>query len=93
MSMFIQGASENQDVIEIDRDNSLYNKVLEDLIHHSLECHWTIGETKVHYQGLKEALVGVEWHLPLVTLSDTDIIVSLVHIELGEIVCALEAMD
>jgi hypothetical protein len=35
----------------------------------------------------------VENGLPLVTLSDTDIIVSLAHIELGKIVYALEAID
>jgi hypothetical protein len=71
--MFIQRASEDQDVIEIHGDDSLHD---EDLIYHSLEYCWTIGETKVHYQGIKEALIGVECCFPLITLADTDIIVS-----------------
>jgi hypothetical protein len=58
-----------------------YDKVLEDHIHHSLEG------------GLKDASVHAECCLLLVVLSDIDIIVSLVHIELGEIVYTLEAMD
>jgi hypothetical protein len=58
-----------------------------------LECGWTIGETKVHYQGLKEALGGAKCHIPLVALLDMDIIVSPVHIELGEVACAFEVMD
>jgi hypothetical protein len=66
---------------------------LQDLIHHSLEGGWTIGETKVHHQQLKEASICVEGSLPLVAIPDTDIIVSPVHIELGEIVCTLEVMD
>jgi hypothetical protein len=66
---------------------------MEDLIYHNLECRWTIGETKVHYQGLKETLIGLECCHPLVALSDTDIIVSPVHIELGEVAHTLEAMD
>jgi hypothetical protein len=65
---------------------------LEDLIHHNLECGQTIGETKVHHKWLKEALVCVEGGLPLIALADTDIIVSLAHIEIGEIVCTFEVM-
>jgi hypothetical protein len=49
---------------------------LEDLIHHSLEGGWTIGETKVHHEWLEEALVCMESGLPLIALLDTDIIVS-----------------
>jgi hypothetical protein len=39
------------------------------------------------------ALAHVESSLPLVTLSDIDIIVSPVHIKLGEMVRTLEVMD
>jgi hypothetical protein len=42
----------------------------------SLEGGWTIGETKVHYEQLKEALVCAEHSIPLVTLSDMVIVVS-----------------
>jgi hypothetical protein len=57
-----------------------------------LEGGQTIGETKVHHKQLGEASVCVESGLPLVALSDTDIIVSPVHIKLGEVAHALEVM-
>jgi hypothetical protein len=38
-------------------------------------------------------LIHVECCLPLVTFMDLDIVVSLVHIKLGEVTCTLEAMD
>jgi phosphoribosyl-dephospho-CoA transferase len=66
---------------------------LEYLIHYSLEGGQTIGETKVHYKQLKEASVHVEHCLSLIALLDMDIIVSLAHIELGEIAHALKVMD
>jgi hypothetical protein len=66
---------------------------LEYLIHHSLEGGRTIGETKVHYKWLKQASICVESYLPIITLSDMDIIVSPAHIELGEVAHALEPMN
>jgi hypothetical protein len=62
-------------------------------IHHSLEGGWTIGETKVHHKQLIQASVCAEISLPLIALSDTDIIVSPAHVELGEIAHTLEVMD
>jgi hypothetical protein len=62
---------------------------LEYLIHHSLEGGWTIDETKAHHKWLKEASVCTDGCLLLIALSDVDIIVSLVHVKLGEIVYAL----
>jgi hypothetical protein len=40
-------------VVEIDRDDAFCDQVLEDLIHHGLECCRTIGEAEVHHQGFK----------------------------------------
>jgi hypothetical protein len=63
------------------------------LIYHSLEGGQTIGETKVHHKWLKQASVCVKYCLPLVTLSDPNIIVSPAHVELGGVACTLEVMD
>jgi hypothetical protein len=57
-----------------------------------LEGGWTIGETKVYDKRLEETSICLEGCLPLATLSDTDIIVS-VYIKLGEVLCTLESMD
>jgi hypothetical protein len=66
---------------------------LEYLIHYSLKGGRTIGETKVHHEWLKEASIFVEGFFPLIALLDMDIIISPVHVELGEMVHILEAMD
>jgi hypothetical protein len=71
--------------IKIDGDDSLCDKILANHIHHHLESGWTVGETKVHHQQLKQASICVEGGLPLITLSDVDIILSLVDIKLSEI--------
>jgi hypothetical protein len=78
---------------QIDRDNSLCDEILEDLIYYSLQAGQTIGETKVHHKQLEEASVCVECCIPLITLSDTDIVVSPAHIKLSKVACTLEAMD
>jgi hypothetical protein len=66
---------------------------MEGLIHHSLKCCRTIGKTKVYYQGHKEASIDTASCHSLVALVDMDIIVSPMHVELGEVARTLEAMD
>jgi hypothetical protein len=46
--MFLKRVGEDQDVVEIHRDDAFGDQVLEDLIHHRLEGGQTIGEAKVH---------------------------------------------
>jgi hypothetical protein len=53
----------------------LSDQVLEYLIHHHLECGWTIGEAEVHDEGFKLAPVSAECSLPLIAFTDADIIV------------------
>jgi hypothetical protein len=58
-----------------------------------LESSWAIGETKVHNQRFKETMIRLKHCLPLVALSNADIVVSPSHIKLGEVLHALESMD
>jgi hypothetical protein len=50
-------------------------------------------QTKVHHKWFKQAFICAEGSFPLIALSDTNIVVSLAHVELGEIGCTLEVMD
>jgi hypothetical protein len=52
-----------------------------------------VGETKIHDKRLEETSISLESCLPLVTLLDTDIVVSPAYIEFGEVTCTLESMD
>jgi hypothetical protein len=46
--VFLRHVGEDQNVIEIYRDNAFGDQVLEYLIHHHLEGGRTIGEAEVH---------------------------------------------
>ena len=58
---------EDQDVVQVDHHNISCYEVPEDVIHHSLEGGWTVSHSKEHYQGFKQALIGLEDRLPLVS--------------------------
>jgi len=58
---------EDQDVVQIDHHNTFCYEVLEDVIHHGLEGSWTVSHSKEHYQGFKQASIGLEGYLPLVS--------------------------
>ena len=58
---------EDQNVVQIDHHNTFRYEVLEDVIHHGLEGSWTVSHSKEHYQGFKQASIGLEGRLPLVS--------------------------
>jgi len=50
----------DQDVIQIDHYNAFCYEVLEDVIYYGLEGGQAVGHPKEHYQGFKQALIGLE---------------------------------
>jgi hypothetical protein len=46
--VFLLRVGEDQNVVEVDRDDAFGNEVLEDLVHHRLEGGWAVGEAEVH---------------------------------------------
>jgi len=89
-SVFSEGLQVDQDVIEVDAYQAFHDDVLENVIHHGLEGCWAIGETKEHHQGFKQPSGSLEGGLPLVTLSDLDVIVPPSNIQLDEVLHSLE---
>jgi len=73
-----------EDVIEVYHNIPTQDEVLEDVIHHSLEGCGGVGQAEVHHQGFEKPLVGVEGSLPLITLSDLDVVEPPENIELCE---------
>ena len=63
---------------------------MEDLIHHHLEGCQAVCEAKEHDLWLKEPSVGMECGLPLVTLSDSDIVETPLDIQLSKVLGTLE---
>ena len=48
----------------------------EDLVHVSLETRWHVGESESHYTEPEQSEWGHERHLPFVSRSDLDLVVS-----------------
>jgi len=66
--------SKDQDVVQIHHHNAFHYKVLEDIVHHSLESSRTVGYPKEHHQGFKHASISPEGHLLLVSGLNADIV-------------------
>ena len=52
-SVFHEVFCEDQDVVEVYRDNTFGDKIFEYLIHHRLESGRAIGETEIHDEGFR----------------------------------------
>src|SRR5882672_9914189 len=68
-------STEDEDVIHIDDYNSFVDELLEDVIHHHLEHHRAVSETKEHDKGFEQASVRPKGCLPLVSVLDSHIVV------------------
>src|SRR6266404_2338006 len=88
----------NENVIHIDNDaGSLRQEakldVLEDLIHHCLECTWGISQSKEHNPWFKKAVFGFEGCLFFVPRFDPNIVITPSHVKLGKDICILYLTD
>ncbi|KAG5349138.1 hypothetical protein C0989_005657 [Termitomyces sp. Mn162] len=83
----------DEDVVEVHAHYTLHNEVPEDFIHHGLEGGWAVGETKEYNKWLKQSLVGLEGHLPLISLLNVHIVVTLLDVQLSEVLHTLEVVD
>ena len=72
----------DQDVVHIDGYPSFSYSVLEDVVHHCLECHRGIGESEEHYFWFEQSLIGSEGCFPLISFFDSDVVISSSYVEL-----------
>jgi hypothetical protein len=83
----------DEDIIHVNDYISRDNFFSEDRIHHRLERGWGIGESEEHYCWFKESLVGFERGFPLISVLDTNVVVSPSNIKFGEPSFAYKALD
>src|SRR5713101_7644499 len=83
----------NDNVIHIDEYKSCVNEILEEFIHHRLECCRRVGKIKEHHQGFKHSFVCLEGNFPFISFLDSNIVVSPLYIKLGEDLCILQFID
>ena len=85
LCMFFYRPSEDENVVQVDNYYTLCNEILEDIVHHCLKGSWTVGHSKEHYEGLKQATVSIESYLLLIAGLDMYIIKPLLDVKLGKI--------
>ena len=75
---------EDEEVIHVDNEPSFGDHIVEGVIHESLERGRGVGEAEEHDSGFEEPLMGDEGGFLLVSVLDTDIVVSPSYVELGK---------
>ena len=74
----------NEEVVHVNDKPSFRDHITKGVIHKALESGRGIGETEEHHSGFKESLMGDEGSFSLMSIFDSDIIVSPSDIEFGE---------
>jgi hypothetical protein len=91
--MFHDGFHVDEDIIEVDADNTFHNQILENVVHHHLEGRWGVGESKKHHQWFIEATIFSKCCLPLITLLHAYIVVPPSDVEFGEELCTAQLIN
>jgi len=66
--------SKDQDVVQVDHHDTFCYEVPEDVVHYGLEGGGAVGHAKEHYQRFKQASIGPESCLPLISGLDADVV-------------------
>jgi hypothetical protein len=91
--MLLNGLCEDEDVVEVNTDDSFHDEVLEDVVHHSLEGGGRISESKKHHQGFEESTICTKCCLPLITFFHPNIVVTPSYIELCKVFHTAKLVD
>ena len=91
--MLRQGLGEDEDVVEVNTDDTERDEVVEDFVHHGLEGGGAVGQSEVHDEGFEQAAVGAKRRFPLVAFADANVVVAPADVELREVFRAFETMD
>src|SRR6267378_76897 len=90
--------SGDEDVVHVD-DNprSLLKEVeldiLENLVHHRLECTWRICQSKEHNPWFEETIFGLECRFLFIPCLDPNVVIAPSYVKLGEDIHILHLTD
>ena len=84
---------EDKEVIYVDDEPPFSDEVPEQIVDELLDHGRGIHESKEHDCEFQEPFMGYKGGFPLVSIFDSDIVVSLVDIELGKNLCSLELIN
>ena len=86
LTMFREGLIEGKDVIHEADGAPLVDEVLEDVVHHGLECCWGVAEAKEHDEWFIQSAIRLEGCLVFVSLFDANIVETPLQVELSEVI-------
>src|SRR3981189_3752722 len=91
--MFLQRCCKDKNVVEIDGDNTLGDKVFENLVHHRLEGRRAVGQSEVHHERFKQTAIRSKRRFPFIAFFYPHVVIPPADIELGEVLRAFESVD
>ena len=91
--VFSDGLREDEDVVKVYTYSPFHDKVPEYVIHHGLEGGWAVCETEEHYQRFEQSSVGLRGCLPLITLTNVNIVVPQSDVKLCQNACMMQLVD
>src|SRR3979490_1871806 len=92
-AMFFQRRCKDEDVVEINGDDTLGDKVLKNLVHHRLEGRRAVGQSEVHHERFKQTAISSKRCFPFIPFFYPHIVIPPADIELGEVLHAFESVD
>ena len=81
--MLVGGATVNEDIVEV-HHQKFAGEGPENFIHEAHKCAWSIGETEWHDEPFIQSLAYLEGRLPLVTFPNTNLMITVAEVQLGE---------
>src|SRR5258708_26392717 len=84
LPVFREGGGVDEDVVHVAYDFTTVDELMKDVIHHHLEHHRGVAQSKEHDSWFKQALVSPECSLPLITLLDPHVVEPPVEVEYSE---------
>ncbi len=86
-----EGVGVDKDIIHIAYGLTIVDEILEDIVHHCLECHGGVTQSEEHDSWLKQPLVSSEHSLPLIPFLDLHIVESPSEVKYSEELGIMEA--
>jgi len=86
-----EGAGVDKDIVHIAYGLTIVDEISEDIVHHHLEHHRGVTQSKEHDSWLKQSLVSSECSLPLIPFLDLHVVESPLEIKYSEELSVTEA--
>src|SRR3979490_940971 len=92
-AMFFQRRCKDEDVVEINGDDTLGDKVLKNLVHHRLEGRRAVGQSEVHHERFKQTAISSKRCFPFIPFFYPHIVIPPADVELGEVLRAFKSVN